>query len=67
VFDSHELPIRAPASAVVDPSLLEMLGVPPQNLAAANAAMDEHLRRFQIEGDSYEFPLAFHIVTARTA
>jgi ubiquinone/menaquinone biosynthesis C-methylase UbiE len=64
--EPHQMSITAPASAVVDPGLLEMLGVPPHNMAAAVAAVDQHLQRFQVASDSFEFPLAFQIVTART-
>jgi hypothetical protein len=42
-------------------------GVPAHNVAAAEAAIARHLQQFHLEGDSYEFPLAFQIVTARTA
>lgn len=58
------LTVRAPASAVVDRSLFGFMGVPPERLDEAHAAIDRHLARFEVGEDEYEFPLAFRIDVA---
>ncbi len=59
-----EVAVRAPAGAVYDPGQLEFYGVPSAQRAAAGAAMVEHVRRFEVAGGKYEFPLAYSIWTA---
>ncbi len=64
-FDSHDALVMAPASAVIDRSLLEFMGVATVDLTAANDRVDGHLSQFRIGPDSHELPISFHIVTAR--
>lgn len=59
-----EAAVRAPAGAVYDPAQLEFHGVPAEQTAEADAAVQEHLRRFEIGAGEYEFPLAYAIWTA---
>jgi SAM-dependent methyltransferase len=59
-----EITVRAPASAVVDRSLLGFMGVPPERLGEAESALDAHLARFAVAGGAYEYPLAFRIYDA---
>jgi hypothetical protein len=59
-----EITVRAPASAVVDRELLGFMGVAPERLADAEAALDGHLARFAVEGGDYEYPLAFRVYEA---
>ena len=59
-----EITVRAPASAVGDPSLLEFMGVAPERLQEAEVALDGHVARFAVEDGEYEFPLAFRVFEA---
>jgi SAM-dependent methyltransferase len=59
-----ELTIRAPESAVIDRSLLGFMGVTPDRLAEAGAAIDEHLARFADGSGEYQYPLAFRVYEA---
>ena len=59
-----EITARAPASAVVDRSLLGFMGVPPERLGEAESALDAHLARFAVAGGAYEYPLAFRVYGA---
>jgi SAM-dependent methyltransferase len=61
---AFELTVQAPASAVVDRSLLGSMGVPSDRLAEAGAVLDRHLARFAVEGEVYEYPLAFRVYEA---
>ena len=56
-----EITVRAPASAVVDRSLLGFMGVAPERLEEAESALDAHLARFAVESGAYEYPLAFRV------
>jgi len=58
---SHRATVRAPASAVFDPALLEMAGVRPEDEAAARTVVEHHLDRFAVGPGEYEYPLAFRI------
>lgn len=60
----HEIKVRAPASAVVDRSLLEFMGVAPEGLAEAEARIGRHLDGFAVGPDEYEYPLAFRVYEA---
>jgi SAM-dependent methyltransferase len=62
-----EITVRAPASAVADRSLLGFMGVAAERLGEAETALDTHLARFAVEGDEYEYPLAFRIYEAVNA
>jgi SAM-dependent methyltransferase len=59
-----EITVRAPASAVVDRSLLGFMGVAPERLGDAEAMLDRHLARFAVAGGEYEYPLAFRVYEA---
>jgi SAM-dependent methyltransferase len=59
-----EITVRAPASAVVDASLLPFMGVERDRLEEAEAALERHLGRFAVGPDQYEYPLAFRVYDA---
>lgn len=59
-----DMTVRAPASAVVDRSLFGFMGVPPERLEEAGAAIDQHVARFAVGEDEYEYPLAFRVYEA---
>ena len=59
-----EATVRAPASAVVDRSLLGFMGVPPARLGQAETVLDRHLARFAVQDGEYEYPLAFRVYEA---
>jgi SAM-dependent methyltransferase len=59
-----EITVRAPASAVVDRSLLGFMGVAPERLGEAETMLDRHLARFAVDGGEYEYPLAFRVYEA---
>jgi SAM-dependent methyltransferase len=59
-----EITVRAPASAVGDPSLLEFMGVAPERLQEAEVALDGHVAQFAVEEGEYEYPLAFRVYEA---
>jgi SAM-dependent methyltransferase len=59
-----EITVRAPASAVADPSLLPFMGVPPQRLEEAEGVLEAHLQTFVVGPDEYDYPLAFRIYEA---
>ena len=56
--------MRAPASAVVDRSLFEFMGVTPERMDEAGAAIEQHLARFAVGDGEYEYPLAFRVYQA---
>ncbi len=62
----HETVVRAPASAVVDRTLLSFTGVPPDREDEAMEILSRHLARFAVapESDQYDYPLAFMIYRA---
>lgn len=60
----HEITVRAPASAVFDSSLLGFMGIGPERLDEAHALMEEHLARFAVGPDEYEYPLGFRVFEA---
>jgi hypothetical protein len=62
----YETTVHAPASAVVDPSLLEFMGVQPEHEEEALATLERHLSRFAIADgrDEYAYPLAFTVYEA---
>ena len=61
----HQATVRAPASAVVDPSLLGFMGVAHEDEPAARAALERHLERFAVGPGEYEYHLAFWVFEAR--
>lgn len=62
---SHHATVRAPASAVFDPSLLGFMGVAPDDEPAARAEVERHLQRFVVGADEFEYHLAFRVFDAR--
>lgn len=61
---AHEIAVRGPATAVVDPSLFPFMGVPAGRVDEAKALVARHLERFVVGPDEYEYPLAFTIYDA---
>jgi SAM-dependent methyltransferase len=65
---AYETKVRAPASAVLDTSLLSFMGVAPEREDEAIAVLDQHLARFAVDSepgeDLYEYPLAFMVYEA---
>ena len=61
---AHEITVRAPASAVVDRSLLRSWASPPERLDEAEGLVERHLERFVVGPDEYEYPLAFRVYEA---
>jgi SAM-dependent methyltransferase len=58
---AQETTVRAPASAVIDPSQFRIMGVPPEKETEALALVERHLERFAVGPDVYEYPLAFRL------
>jgi len=61
---AHDLLPEIPQDAVVDTAQLTAMGVPPDKLAAATAAVNDHLAQFQSTPGLAKFPLAFQIFRA---
>jgi hypothetical protein len=49
---------------VVDRSLFEFMGVTPERMDEAGAAIEQHLARFAVGDGEYEYPLAFRVYQA---
>ena len=60
----HEITTRAGASAVTDPALFPVMGVPPDREEEASDLVRRHLDQFAVGSDDYEFPLAFVVYDA---
>jgi SAM-dependent methyltransferase len=60
----HETTVRAPASAVVDRSLLPFMGIAPAREEEALAIVAHHLEQFAVGPDEYAYPLAFRVYEA---
>jgi SAM-dependent methyltransferase len=60
----QRLAVRAPADAIVDPSLFGFMGVAPAREDEALALTERHLGRFEVGPGEYEFPLAFRVYEA---
>jgi SAM-dependent methyltransferase len=60
----YSITLRAPASAVVDTSLLSFMGVGPERVDEAMALVNAHLGQFAAGPDEFDFPLAFRIFEA---
>jgi SAM-dependent methyltransferase len=60
----YELTVRAPASAVVERSLLEFMGVDPDRVDEGLELVERHLSRFAVGPDEFEYPLAFRVYEA---
>ena len=63
----HELAVDAPQDAVVDEAQLTLMGVAPDELATVQAAVNEHMRQFEVSPTLSRFPLAFQLFAARNA
>ena len=63
----HEYPVEAPEDAIIDDAQLSFLGVPPEKMAQARVAVDQHMARFRIASGLCRFPLAVQIFTARNS
>jgi SAM-dependent methyltransferase len=61
---NHDYSIEAPASAIIDEAQLVFLGVPPEKMTQASAAVDKHMARFRSASGMCRFPLAVQIFTA---
>jgi SAM-dependent methyltransferase len=66
-FDSHRFAVTAPASAVIDGGVFEVLGVAADDVPEVEVLVERHLSQFRTSDDAdlYEFPIAFHLVDAR--
>jgi SAM-dependent methyltransferase len=62
----YVLDAEAPLEAVYDEEQLELVGIPVDDRAAADAAVRAHLQPFAIGPDHYRFPLAVQIFQAST-
>ncbi len=60
----HEVTTRGAASAVTDPALLPVMGVPAARQDEAKALVARHLEQFAVAPGEFEFPLAFMIYEA---
>jgi SAM-dependent methyltransferase len=68
----HETTVRAPSSAVVDPTLFGFMGIPPERVDEAQVVVARHLDRFAVVGAGdgeqlYDYPLAFMIYEASSS
>jgi SAM-dependent methyltransferase len=61
----HDYPVEAPENAIMDDAQLVFLGVPPEKMPQARAAVDKHMTRFRLPSGLCRYPLAVQIVTAR--
>jgi SAM-dependent methyltransferase len=59
-----ELAVEAPPDSVVDDVQFELMGLPPDRVPAARAAVAAHMRQFALGPTRSRFPLAFQLVTA---
>jgi SAM-dependent methyltransferase len=60
----YELDVDVPKEAVVDEGQLAFLGVRPEDLAAASAAVDEYMGRLAVGDGLLRLPLAFQVFDA---
>jgi len=61
---AHELVVEVPQDAMVDEAQLTFVGVPAEKLAAATAAVDDHLAQFRSGPGLAKLPLAFQVFQA---
>jgi SAM-dependent methyltransferase len=61
---AHELAIEAPPDAIVDEAELTFMGVAPDKLPIVQAAVNEHIRRFEVSPTLSRFLLAFQVFEA---
>jgi SAM-dependent methyltransferase len=60
----HRISVRAPADAVVDPSLFGLMGIPVEGNDQAVALTEGRLSRFAAGQGEYLYPLAFRMYDA---
>jgi SAM-dependent methyltransferase len=60
----HELEVEVPQDSLVDAAQLVFLGVPAEHLAAAQTAVDEHMRQFVVSPALLRVPIAFQVFAA---
>ena len=64
VRTGHEITVDAPRDSVVDDDQLEAMGIAPDRLAAAQAAVDAYMQQFAVTPEMSRFPLAFQVFEA---
>ena len=62
--DARRLDLELPEDSVVDDAQLRFIGVAPERMDEARAAVDAHMAQFRLPSGLNRFPLAFQIVTA---
>jgi SAM-dependent methyltransferase len=62
----HERVVDVPAGSVYDDIQLSLMGVAPEQHAAAHAAVERYLQQFAVSPDVTRIPLAFQVFTARS-
>ncbi len=67
VRTAHALDVDVPEDSVVDEAQLSFMGVAEHELAAARAALDEHMRQFRLGSGLSRFPLRFQLFQAGSA
>jgi SAM-dependent methyltransferase len=63
-WDAHERSVEAPPDSVVDDAQLTFMGVPADELAAAQTLVEEHMCQFVLSPTLSRFPLAFLVFHA---
>jgi SAM-dependent methyltransferase len=63
---AYEITVDAPRDSVVDDDQLEAMGIAADRLAAAQAAVDAYMGRFDVTPEMSRFPLAFQVFEADT-
>jgi SAM-dependent methyltransferase len=58
---AHEITVDVPQDSVVDEAQLVFMGVPAEQLAAAQTAVAEHMAQFALSSTLSRFPLAFQV------
>jgi SAM-dependent methyltransferase len=61
----HDYEVEAPQDAIVDDAQLAFVGVSPEKMSQARAAVDKHMTRFRGASGICRYPLAVQIFTAR--
>ena len=61
---AHDFAIEAPQDSVVDEAQLAFMGVPPDQLERAQAAVAEHMGQFALSPTLSRLPLAFQVFGA---
>lgn len=61
----HDYSIEAPESATIDDAQLVFVGVAPEKMSQARAAVDKHMTPFRLASGLCRYPLAVQIFTAR--